>query len=152
MKLQGIDLKVKSISRKGVENSDAAYCCENCGKTIVNYAIVIDGNGRDYIIGLDCKKTLIDKPFLKGLDSTDFTEKWNAKEYRKELNEVNKFLLESSRDGVKVKINNDINYIMIYDYSKPNQFGQMGLNTYGQNLGFLYKMGLKDYINSIITK
>lgn len=148
MKLQNIKLSVQSISRKGLENADIAYSCENCGKTIVNYATVTDGT-KQYIIGLDCKKTLIDKPFLEGLNSNDFMTKWNAKEYRKELNEVNKFLLESSRPFAYVEITNG--YVMVYDYSKNNNFGRMGLNTYGQNVHFLYKMGLTDYINNLIT-
>jgi hypothetical protein len=143
MKLQGLNLEVKNISRKGIEGSDMAYCCDNCGKTIVNYATVSDGF-KTYIIGLDCKKNLIDKKFLDGLKSNDFMEKYEAKEYRKNLNEVNKFLLESSRENVTLNIQD--NYLMIYDYTKQNTFGMLGLNTYGQNLAFLYKMGLKDYI------
>lgn len=149
MKLKGIKLEVVSISRKGLFDSDMAYSCENCGKTIVNYANVTDGT-KSYIIGLDCKKTLIDKPMLDGLKSDDFTTKWNAKEYRKELNEVNKFLLESSRDNTKVSIDN-FGTIFIHDSEKLNQFGNKGLTTYCNNVGFLYRMGLKPYIQKLMN-
>ena len=55
MKLKNKNLTVISISRKGIFDSENVFCCDNCGKTIVNYATVTDGE-KKYIIGLDCKK------------------------------------------------------------------------------------------------
>ena len=56
MKLKNKNLTVISISRKGIFESQNTFCCDNCGKLIINYATVTDGENK-YIIGLDCKKT-----------------------------------------------------------------------------------------------
>jgi hypothetical protein len=151
-KLQGLKLEVKSISRKGIEGAEIAYCCENCGKTIVNYATVTDGQ-KSYTIGLDCKKTLIDKDILDKLKSEDFSEVYEAKQYRKDLNDISKFLLESSRDTAKVVLSIVGNYIdvMVYDTSKKNIWG-FDECVYSQNFYFLKKHGLEDYINKIAVK
>jgi hypothetical protein len=151
-KLQGLKLEVKSISRKGIEGAEIAYCCENCGKTIVNYATVTDGQ-KNYTIGLDCKKTLIDKYILDKLKSDNFLEVHEAKEYRKKLNEINKFLLESSRESARVVLNVVGSYItvMVYDTSKKTIWGGDEC-VYSQNYYFLKKHGLEDYINKIAEK
>jgi hypothetical protein len=63
--LQGKKLTVVSIHRKGIFDMDAmAFICENCGRVIVNSAIVKDETNKTYVIGLDCKKTLIDNPII----------------------------------------------------------------------------------------
>jgi hypothetical protein len=151
-KLQGLKLEVKSISRKGIEGAELAFCCENCGKTIVNYATVTDGQ-KKYIIGLDCKKTLIDKDILDKLKSDNFLEVHEAKEHRKKLNEINKFLLESSRESARVVLSVLGGYItvMVYDTSKKNIWGGDEC-VYSQNFYFLQKHGLEDYINKIAEK
>ena len=147
-KLQGLDLKLVSIHRQTIENA-TPICCENCGKGIINFAIVTN-NERNFYIGLDCKKTLIDSERLKNLTSDDFMEKYEAKEYRRELNEVNKFLLATSREGVEIQIN-EWNSLMVRDAEKMNQFGGKGVTIYMNNLAFLQKHGLTDYINTLIS-
>jgi hypothetical protein len=151
-KLQGLKLEVKSISRKGIEGAEIAFCCENCGKIIINYATVTDGQ-KSYIIGLDCKKTLIDKPMLDKLQSKDFLEVYEAKQYRRNLNDINKFLLESSRDTAKVVLSVLGGFIdvVVYDTSKKDDFG-FNECVYRQNFYFLQKHGLEEYINKIAVK
>ena len=148
-KLQGLNLKLISIHRQTLE-SGTPICCENCGKGILNFAKVTDGS-KNFYIGLDCKKTLIDKEKLKDLTSDDFMKQYEAKEYRKELNEVNKFLLATSREGDKVEVN-QWNSLMVKDPEKTNQFGGKGVTIYMNNLTFLQKHGLTEYINEIIQR
>ena len=149
-KLAGLTLKVNTISRKGIEGADMVYCCDNCGKTIVNYATVTDGN-KSYIIGLDCKKTLIDKEILAGLTSTDYVKKYEAKQYRAELNNISKFLLESSREGVYIDANIKDNWLRVVNPNLPNIYGTMGVTTYSENLSYLIAKGLGDHINKLIN-
>lgn len=147
-KLQGMKLELVSIHRQTLE-STIGICCDNCGKGIINFAVV-KSHDKKFNIGLDCKKTLIDKTRLKGLNSQDFMEKYEAKEYRKELNEVNKFLLASSREGVEVRIS-QWNLLTITDPTKENSFGIKGEVIYMNNLAFLKKHGLTEYINSLLV-
>ena len=77
-------------------------------------------------------------------------KQYEAKEYRRELNEVNKFLLATSREGIEIQIN-EWNSLMVRDPEKTNQFGGKGETIYMNNLAFLQKHGLTDYINTLIS-
>lgn len=141
-KLQNENLKVISIHRQILENA-TPICCDNCGKTIINFAKVT--NEKDvFRIGLDCKKKLIDNKSISELNE------YEAKEYKRELNEVNKFLLQSSRENTVINIDYQNGFISVVDTEKINQFGMKGESIYFNNLNFLIKHGLKDYINTLI--
>ena len=67
MKLKGKKLQILDIHRKGIFDMDAmVFCCDNCGRAIVNSATVRDEGGNVYVIGLDCKRTLIDNAIVTG--------------------------------------------------------------------------------------
>ena len=141
-KLQNENLKVISIHRQILENA-TPICCDNCGKTIINFAKVT--NEKDvFRIGLDCKKKLIDNKSISELNE------YEAKEYKRELNDVNKFLLQSSRENTVINIDYQNGFISVVDTEKINQFGMKGESIYFNNLNFLIKHGLKDYINTLI--
>ena len=141
-KLQNENLKVISIHRQILENA-MPICCDNCGKTIINFAKVT--NEKDvFRIGLDCKKKLIDNKLISNLNE------YEAKEYKRELNDVNKFLLQSSRENTVLNIDYQNGFISVVDTEKINQFGMKGESIYFNNLNFLIKHGLKDYINTLI--
>ena len=143
-KLQNESLKVISIHRQILENA-TPICCDNCGKTIINFAKVT--NEKDvFRIGLDCKKKLIDNKSISNLNE------YEAKEYKRELNEVNKFLLQSSRENTVINIDYKNGFISVIDTEKTNQFGMKGESIYFNNLNFLIKHGLKDYINTLIKQ
>ncbi len=141
-KLQNENLKVISIHRQILENAPP-ICCDNCGKTIINFAKVT--NEKDvFRIGLDCKKKLIDNKLISNLNE------YEAKEYKRELNDVNKFLLQSSRENTVINIDYQNGFISVVDTEKINQFGMKGESIYFNNLNLLIKHGLKDYINTLI--
>ncbi|PCI63744.1 MAG: hypothetical protein COB38_13355, partial [Gammaproteobacteria bacterium] len=71
-----LKLTVVSITSQSLFDADYIGCCDNCGKIICNIASVKDESGKCYEIGLDCKKTLIDKK-QKILDALD----WQGKHY-----------------------------------------------------------------------
>ena len=143
-KLQNEDLKLISVHRQILENA-TPICCDNCGKTIINFAKVT--NEKDvFRIGLDCKKKLIDNKSILKLNE------YEAKEYKRELNEVNKFLLQSSRENTVINIDYQNGFISVVDTEKINQFGLKGESIYFNNLNFLIKHGLKDYINTLIKQ
>ena len=143
-KLQNEDLKLISVHRQILENA-TPICCDNCGKTIINFAKVT--NEKDvFRIGLDCKKKLIDNKSISNLNE------YEAKEYKRELNEVNKFLLQSSRENTVINIDYQNGFISVVDTEKINQFGLKGESIYFNNLNFLIKHGLKDYINTLIKQ
>lgn len=155
MKLLGKNLTVVSIHRKGIFDMDAmAFCCENCGRVIVNSAIVQDDDKKRYVIGLDCKKTLIDKPIIDklGLSGGLFNGKYEIKEYKSTQNTIAKVLSFLDNDKVLIEASNELNWFSVKDTTKPNQFGQMGLNVYSENLGYLFKIGLKDILQSAVNK
>lgn len=56
-------LKLIEVHRPGIENG-IAQCCENCGRTILNFAKV-EHDGKMYTIGTECAKTLCDKDGAK---------------------------------------------------------------------------------------
>jgi len=153
MKLSGKKLELIHITRQSLFDCDYVGCCDNCGKIIVNIATVKDENGKTYEIGLDCKKTLIDKPVIdKMLLSTDFMTKYNVKEYKQMTSEAEKFLKFCSYPDIDIQISNS--EVVIYD-NKPNtQFPDSGLigNTiYMQNIGYLNKIGLKNFIINLLN-
>lgn len=152
-KLIGKKLTVLNIYRTDMFSDSAfAHICENCGRTIINNAEVQDEQGKKYIIGLDCKKTLIDKPVIDSiLNSNNFMAKYEAKEYKSKLNEVDKFLKLIAYPNTNVKIDS-VGYIYIYDTEKINQFGLKGETIYAQNVHYLYKLGLKDFIQKMYTE
>lgn len=45
------------VSRKGLEEGDGCIC-DNCGKLIVNTALIQSDKGERFTVGLDCVKTL----------------------------------------------------------------------------------------------
>jgi hypothetical protein len=49
--------QVLNISRPGIESGCVA-CCDNCGKMIVNSALICNQTGEKFRVGLDCVKTL----------------------------------------------------------------------------------------------
>ena len=153
MKLDGKNLEVISITRKQLIDSHYVCMCENCGKDIVNIAIVINLESTEtYNICLDCKKTLIDKKVIDSilLENKDDAE-YRVKDFEKKTNEVVNFL-----NACSVK-NNEIiiyrtGYIRIKDKTKINQLGEKGLIIYSKNLGYLYSQGLIDFIEALINK
>jgi hypothetical protein len=155
MKLSNKNLKVLTISRKGMfDESAMVFCCDNCGRVIVNYAEVTDGE-KMYTIGLDCKKTLIDKPKLEEIlrNTDDIFKKSTAKEFNRDLNEISKVLLESSRENVVIEVDEKSNWFSITDMNQLSEYFQTpGKVVYSENLGYLYKIGLKDYIQKLKNK
>jgi len=154
MELTGKVLRVIAISRKGLfDESAMVHACDNCGRAIVNYAEVTDGI-KNYIIGLDCKKSLIDKKVLDELlkKEPEFLRKYKEKDFNSELNNVNKMLLESSRPDVEIDVDEKLDWFSVKDMKQKNDLGLDGKITYSQNLRFLYRMGLKDYIQKLKIK
>jgi len=149
-KLAGKILTVKSITRVSIFDAQMFLCCDNCGTTIVNHAEVEDENGKVFNIGLDCKKTLIDKPKIDEIKSKGgFMADHEAKEYSKNQNEISKFLKYCGYPNIEIKLDS-FGSIYIYDNDKENQFGMMGATVYIQNVGFLYKQGLKPFIQKLL--
>ena len=142
-KLSNKDLTLISIHRQTIENA-TPICCDNCGKTIINFAKVKNEN-KIFRIGLDCKKKLIDKKII------DTLPEYEAKIYKKDLNDINKFLLASSRENTKINIDYKNGFLSVIDTEKINQFGLKGESIYFNSLGFLLSNGLKDYINTLIN-
>lgn len=147
--LQGKKLTVLNIYRTDMFSDNAfAHICDNCGRTIINNAEVSDESGNKYTIGLDCKKTLIDKPFIDAImGAGQWDSKYKAKEYNRNVNEVTKFLKLCSYPNTEIRI--DSNEIFIKDTEKITNWGTKGEIIYMQNVHFLYKMGLKDFIQKL---
>ena len=154
MKLQGKKLQVLNIHRKGIFDMDAmAFCCDNCGRTIVNSATVKDESGKVYVIGLDCKKTLIDKPQIEQINSTfnEWEAKHKVKEYKREqsdLQNVMKYLDNPQR----YKVTADNSSLYVADLTKKNMFGVDGEIIYLENLAYLFKIGLKNVLQAAVDK
>jgi len=148
--LEGKKLSVVSITRQNL--FDAAYigCCDNCGRIIINIATVKDENGKTFEIGLDCKKTLIDKAIIDKLLLNSLTGKYDAKEYKQQSIEAEKFLKFCAYPDVEIEIDYKNNDVIIRD-NKPNkQFPEINGNIiYMQNLGYLFKIGFKEFIENL---
>jgi len=151
--LQGKKLTVLNIYRTDMFADNCfTHICDNCGRTIINNAEVQDEAGNKYTIGLDCKKTLIDKPIIDSILGTDtYDAKFKAKEYKSAVNEVSNFLKLCAYPNVEIDINNS-GWIRIYDAEKLNSFGLKGTTIYGQNVHYLYKLGLKDFIQKLYSE
>jgi hypothetical protein len=151
MNLSGKTLIVTSITRQNIFDADYIGCCDNCGKTIVNIANVKDEQGNQYEIGLDCKKTLIDKPIIDQLMLDEFMGKYNVKEYKSKTNEVEKFLKFCAYTDTVVKF--DHGDIIIWDKLPSKLFeGITGNIIYSQSVGYLMSLGLTDFINNLNKK
>jgi hypothetical protein len=162
--LISLKLEVLDIHRKGIFDMDAlAFCCDNCGRTIINSATVKDiDTGKVYVIGLDCKKTLVDKPlFDKVMESEplEYVGKHKVKELKRELNDVQKVMMyldNSDRYEVVVDGYNS-QYLTVYDNHKLDSFGNAGASVFSEAVGYLFRIGLKNVLlaaqsKGIITK
>ena len=85
------------------------------------------------------------------LSAGGFDAKYKAKDYNSNLNEVAKFLKLIAYPNVEIDIDGS-NWINIHDPEKINAFGLKGELIYTQNLNFLYKMGLKDFIQKMYAE
>lgn len=156
MKLIGLKLEVLNIHRKGIFDMDAmVFCCDNCGRAIVNSATVKDiESGKTYVIGLDCKATLVDKPKMAALLSGDFMDKYKVKEFKRDCNElakVMKYLDNPDKYEVYAESGNWA-HLIVYDNTQADVFGNMGKTVYNESLGYLFKIGLKDVLQSAVNK
>ena len=144
-------LTVSSITRQSLFDADFIQSCANCGKPIVNIATVTDGS-KSYDIGLDCKKQLIDKPIIKQIEqANEWDAKYKIKEAKQMTREAEKFLRFACNPENEVKVCFAQKEVIIYD-NKPNEyFPQMTGNVvYSENLGYLYKIGFKEFINDLL--
>lgn len=149
--LTGLKLTVESITRQNLFDADYIGCCDNCGKIICNIATVKDESGKIYEIGLDCKKTLIDKPIIDKMKLDGFMGEYNAKEYKQQTTEAEKFLKFCGYPEVDINIDYRNNDLIIYDRLPHKMFeGYTGNIIYSQNIGYLFKIGFKDFINKLI--
>lgn len=158
MKLKGLNLEVLNIHRKGIFEMDAmAFCCNNCGRVIVNSATVKDTqSGKVYTIGLDCKSTLIDKPKIETIikQNDDFTAKYKIKDFKRECKDlatVMKYLDNPEKYDVRAeRISNP--YLIVYDNTQADNLGNMGKTVYSESLAYLFKIGLKDVLQAAVNK
>ena len=158
MKLKGKNLVVMSIYRKGIFDSDSfCYTCENCGRAIVNTAEVKDvDTGKIYTIGLDCKKTLIDKKHIEHLQKNypEWEAKYKIKDYKREridLELVLRYLDNPERYEVTID-NAGTQYINVYDLTQDDFFGNKGKLIYSESTGYLFKIGLENILKSAVRK
>lgn len=150
MELTGKKLELISITRQSLLDADFVCACDNCGRAIVNIATVKDTDSNEtFNIGLDCKKTLIDK---KNIDAILLSDAWDVKyklkQYKSKLSEVEKFLKFCAYPNVEITIDNS-HYIMIYDNNKTNAWGIVGEVVYSQNGRYLYTLGLQIFIEDM---
>ena len=147
-------LTVEHITRQSIFDASYVCACNNCGKAIVNIATVKDDKGTIYAIGLDCKKQLIDKPVI---DAIKLANNWDAdykiKDFKKETSHAEKFLRFASNSENTIEIDLSGNWINIKD-NKPNtQFPELniiGNSVYAENLGYLFRLGFKGFINELL--
>lgn len=157
MKLKGIKLTVVSIHRKGIFDMDAMiFCCDNCGRAIVNSAVVKDNDNKTYVIGLDCKKTLIDKPLISEIENKfpEWEAKYKIKDFKRESTDIiniMKYLDNSDKYEVRAETRNNP-FLIVYDNTQPDMFGNMGKTIYSESLGYLFKIGLKDVLQAAVNK
>ncbi len=154
MKLLGKKLTVVSIHRKGIFDMDAmAFCCDNCGRMIINSAVVSDETGKQYVIGLDCKKTLIDKSVIEAIEATgEYDTKYKIKDYKSAQSTITKVLAFLDNPNVEITASNRDNWLNVKDMTKTNQLGMNGLIVYGESLSYLFSIGLKDILQSAVNK
>ena len=149
MQLTGKTLTCIDITRSNIFDAQIIECCDNCGRAIVNTATVLDETGKKYTIGLDCKKTLIDKPLIDALKLQDnFQTKYAIKDVKQATSEAEKFLKYCAYANIDIELSNS--EITIHDNLPNKQFPQVNGNIiYMQNTGYLYKIGLKPFIENL---
>jgi hypothetical protein len=159
MKLQGLNLKVLNIYRKGIFELDTmVFCCDNCGRAIVNSAEVKDlQTGKIYIIGLDCKKTLVDKMHIDRIaaDNPDFTAKHKIKDYKREQNDLQKiamYLDNPNKYKCVVYSYGGGQDFTVYDNTKPDALGNAGATVFCESIHYLFRIGLKDLLTAAVSK
>jgi len=143
------NLKLVSISRQSIIDASYVCKCEHCGQLIVNIATVEDTDtGKQYEIGLDCKKTLIDKKVLDWMK-----EKHEIKEYKAKTNRAQKFLLYLSKpERYEITTNNEIVYVNDKTVECFPDSGIMGKTVDSENLGYLFNIGMKDFLQECVNK
>lgn len=158
-KLANKKLTVLDIHRKGIFDMDAmVFCCDNCGRAIVNSATVKDENGTVYVIGLDCKATLIDKPKIDEILSNSEREFWHkqdVKDYKrkqKDIVDVLKYLDNPERYEVKCTTFGSSQDIVVFDNQKQDNFGNFGATIYSESTRYLFAIGLENVLKSAVNK
>ena len=159
MKLKGKKLQILDIHRKGIFDMDAmVFCCDNCGRAIVNSATVRDEGGNVYVIGLDCKRTLIDKPHIETILSDKSRELWHkqdVKDYKrkqKDIVDVMKYLDNPERYQVRCIIYGNCQDLVAYDLKQQDNFGNYGATIYSKSIGYLFSIGLENVLKAAVTK
>lgn len=157
--LEGKNLIVLNIHRKGIFDMDAMiFCCDNCGRAIVNSATVQDTEtGKTYVIGLDCKKTLIDKRLFDHITSTmpEWEAKYKIKELKRDLSDLQK-VMACLDNPEKYKVTADragkSQWLYIMDKTQQGMFGTMGKTIFSESIAYLFKIGLKDVLTAAMHK
>lgn len=149
MKLINKNLELLYITRQSVIDASFVCACDNCGKPIVNIATVKEFNTSEvFNIGLDCKKTLLDKKIIDSFCPDDWDYKYKIKEYKSGLNEITKFLKICAYKDVVINIDNQTT--SIYDKLPNKSFeGYFGNNLYFQNTKFLISLGLGEFLQNL---
>lgn len=150
MNLSGKNLTVLHITRQNLLDADFVCSCDNCGRPIVNIATVVEPETKKtFNIGLDCKKTLIDKKIIDQIiEANEWDVKYKLKEFKSKSTEVEKFLKFCAYKNIEIFIDNS-HYIIIYDNDKLNSFGLPGEIVYSQNGRYLYTLGLQTFIEGM---
>lgn len=159
MKLKGKKLEVLNIHRKGIFDMDAmAFFCDNCGRVIVNSATVKDKEtGKVYVIGLDCKKTLIDKDIFSRIEAEnpDFVAKYMIKEKKREFSDLQKVMAaldNPTKYSVVVYLGGGTQDLAIKDNTKKDVLGNPGETVFFESVPYLFKIGLKDVLTAAQSK
>ena len=124
-----MDLELIDILRQSLIDSQYVGVCQHCGRPIVNIATVRNRiDNKIYEIGLDCKKTLMDK---KHIDKIMASGKWDAeftvKDYKRAQKDAENFLKYL---GLPEKYEVIFDYqqqeFIVNDLTKMDPFGTMG--------------------------
>jgi hypothetical protein len=157
--LQGLNLTVLDIHRKGIFDMNAmVFCCDNCGRTIVNSATVKDEASNVYVIGLDCKKTLIDKKYIDkiNIEYPEWEAKHKVKEFKRDCNDMQKVMMYlDNSEKYEVVVDRAapaFQYLTVYDNTKPDVFGNMGATVFSESIGYLFRIGLKNILEAAQNK
>lgn len=136
-----MDLELISVYRQSVIDAQYFAVCEHCGRPIVNIATVKDRHtNKEYEIGLDCKKTLLDKKIIDELMKDNLFGKYNAKEYKAQANDAVKFFTALGNPvKYKVEFDRDSKEIIITDLEQKDEFGRSGKIINFLPLGYLIK-------------
>ena len=123
-----MDLELISIYRQTVIDAQYVGVCNHCGRPIVNIANVKDRNtNNEYEIGLDCKKTLMDKKIIDELANDNLFGKQKVKDFKAQTNDAIKFFLAlGNPQKYQVEFDTRDNEIVITDLELDNGFGSLG--------------------------